>query len=226
VLPRDLAASYVGGHGIPEVRRRRESSPKTIDPMPGVEAPRVTRPVRKEPGSSISTPVAKPTVLVFMGVSGCGKTTVAAILAGRLGWPFEEGDALHPQSNIDKMKAGHPLTDDDRWPWLENVAEWVEERLDAGENGLITCSALKRSYRDIVNRRGSGVVFVFLSGSRETIAARLAVRHGHFMPPSLLESQFADLEEPTSDEPEIRVDIGPAPGVIAQGIVDELGLSD
>ena len=153
VLPGDLAASYVGGRGIPEVRRRRESSPKTIDPMPAVEAPRVTGHVRNEPGSSMSTAVAKPTVLVFMGVSGCGKTTVAAILAGRLGWPFEEGDALHPQSNIDKMKAGHPLTDDDRWPWLEKVAEWVEERLDAGENGLITCSALKRSYRDIVNRR-------------------------------------------------------------------------
>lgn len=176
--------------------------------------------------SSISVPVAKPVVLVLMGVSGCGKTTVAAILAGRLGWPFEEGDALHPQSNIDKMKAGHPLTDEDRWPWLEKVAEWVEERLDAGENGIVTCSALKRSYRDVINRRGSGVVFVFLSGSTETIAARLAVRHGHFMPPSLLESQFADLEEPASDEPGIRVDIGPAPGVIAQDIVDDLGLSD
>ena len=191
-----------------------------------MEAPSTTTTTRKRPASSISVPIAKPVVLVFMGVSGCGKTTVAAILAGRLGWPFEEGDALHPQSNIDKMKAGHPLTDDDRWPWLEKVAEWVEERLDAGKNGLITCSALKRSYRDIVNRRGSGVVFVFLSGSRETIAARLAVRHGHFMPPSLLESQFADLEEPTSEEPEIRVDIGPAPGVIAQDIVDDLGLSD
>ena len=160
-----------------------------------------------------------------MGVCGGGKKTVAAILAGRLGWPFEEGDALHPQSNVDKMKAGHPLTDDDRWPWLEKVAEWVEERLDGGKNGLITCSALKRSYRDMVNRRGSGVVFVFLSGSKATIAARLAVRHGHFMPPSLLDSQFADLEEPTSDEPAIRVDVGPAPNVIAQRIVKELGLS-
>lgn len=190
-----------------------------------MKAPSTTTTPSKQRASSISVPIAKPVVLVFMGVSGCGKTTVAAILAGRLGWPFEEGDALHPQSNIDKMKAGHPLTDDDRWPWLEKVAEWVEERLDAGENGLITCSALKRSYRDIVNRRGSSIVFVFLSGSRETIAARLAVRHGHFMPPSLLESQFADLEEPTADEPEIRVDIGPAPGVIAQGILDDLGLS-
>ena len=186
----------------------------------------MTMRMRKERDSSISTPIAKPVVLVFMGVSGCGKTTVAAILAGRLGWPFEEGDAMHPQSNIEKMAAGHPLTDEDRAPWLEKVARWVEERLAAGENGLITCSALKRSYRDVINRRGSGVVFVYLAGSKETIAARLAVRHGHFMPSSLLDSQFADLEEPTSDEPAIRVDIGPPPDVIAQGILEKLGVSD
>lgn len=159
-----------------------------------------------------------------MGVSGCGKSTVAALLAGRLGWPFEEGDALHPQSNIDKMGAGRSLTDEDRWPWLEKVAEWVDERLEAGENGLITCSALKRSYRDVINRRGSGVVFVYLAGSRPTIAARLAARHGHFMPSSLLESQFAALEEPASDEPAIRVDIGPTASVVAQRIVDDLNL--
>ena len=167
-----------------------------------------------------------PLVLVMMGVSGCGKSTVAALMAGQLGWPFEDGDALHPASNIEKMKAGHPLTDDDRLPGLDQVAAWVEERLTAGESGLITCSALKRSYRDVINRRGSGVVFVYLAGSRETIAARLAARVGHFMPPGLLDSQFADLEEPTSDEPVIRVDIGPAPSVIAQSIVDALGLSD
>jgi len=182
--------------------------------------------MRKERDSSISTPNAKPVVLVFIGVSGSGKTTVAAILAGRLGWPFEEGDAMHPQSNIEKMAAEHPLTDEDRAPWLERVASWVEERLDGGENGLITCSALKRSYRDVINRRGSGVVFVYLEGSKEAIAARLAARHGHFMPPSLLDSQFADLKEPASDEPAIRVDIGPPPEVIAQGILEKLGLSE
>src|SRR5947209_9303437 len=99
-------------------------------------------------GSSASRPLAQPTVLVFMGVSGCGKTTVAAILAGRLGWPFEEGDSLHPQANIEKMAAGHALTDADRAPWLAKVAGWVAETLDAGESGLITCSALKRAYRD------------------------------------------------------------------------------
>ena len=185
----------------------------------------MTTNMRQERDSSVSTPIAQPVVLVFMGVTGCGKTTVAAILAGRLGWPFEEGDGLHPQSNIEKMEAGRPLTDEDRKPWLLKVAEWVEERLDAHENGLITCSALKRSYRDMINRRGSGVVFVFLAGSRETIAARLAGRHGHFMPSRLLDSQFADLEEPTSDEPVIRVDVGPAPGVIAQDILEKLGLS-
>ena len=97
-------------------------------------------------------PLAQPVVLVLMGVSGSGKTTVAGILAGRLGWPFEEGDALHPQANIEKMRAGQALTDADRLQWLAMVAEWVDSRLDAGENGLITCSALKRSYRDVINR--------------------------------------------------------------------------
>ena len=161
-----------------------------------------------------------------MGVSGCGKTTIAAILASRLGWPFEEGDALHPQANIEKMAAGHPLTDADRWPWLAKVADWIQERLDAGENGLITCSALKRSYRDLINRRGSGLIFVFLAGSKETIAARLAARHGHFMRASLLESQFADLEEPAADEPAIRVDIGPPAAEIVEQIMEDFGLAE
>jgi len=161
-----------------------------------------------------------------MGVSGCGKTTVAAILARRLGWPFEEGDALHPQANIEKMAAGHSLTDVDRWPWLAKVADWIDKRLDAGENGLITCSALKRSYRDLINRRGSGLMFVFLAGSKETIAARLAARHGHFMRASLLDSQFADLDEPAADEPAIRVEIGPPAAEIAEQIIEDFGLAE
>lgn len=169
---------------------------------------------------------AKPVVLVVMGVSGSGKTTVANLLAGHLGWPFEEGDGLHPQSNIQKMKDGRPLNDADRESWLVAVVEWVEKRIDAGENGLITCSALKRSYRDVINRRGAGVVFVFLAGSKATIAPRLAARQAHFMPSSLLDSQFADLEEPQPDEPHIRVDIAPSPDVIAQGIRRDLGISD
>jgi gluconokinase len=177
-----------------------------------------------DPLDMATPPLDEPVVLVVMGVSGSGKSTVAALLAGRLGWAFEEGDALHPQKNIDKMAAGHPLTDEDRYPWLEKVAEWVDQRLDHGENGVITCSALKRSYRNIINRRGSGVVFVFLSGTPETISARLAERHGHFMPASMLGSQFADLEELSPGEPGIRIDVGPGPGVIAQQIMDKFGL--
>ncbi|PQZ92856.1 carbohydrate kinase [Arthrobacter sp. MYb227] len=165
-----------------------------------------------------------PRVLVLMGVSGCGKTTVAALLAGRFGWEFEEGDSLHPASNVEKMHAGHPLTDEDRWPWLAEVADWIEAELDSGKHGVITCSALKRSYREVLNRRGTGVEFVYLAGTQQQIAARLAARQGHFMPASLLQSQFTDLEEPQDDEPAIRVDIGPAPRKIVQSIIDALGL--
>ena len=139
---------------------------------------------------------ALPIVLVLMGVSGSGKTTVAKFIADRLDWAFEEGDALHPPANVAKMAAGHPLDDDDRAPWLAKVADWVDARLDAGHSGVITCSALKRKYRALIDRRGTGVEFVFLHGSRELIAGRLATRQGHFMPSSLLASQFETLEEP------------------------------
>jgi gluconokinase len=157
-----------------------------------------------------------------MGVAGSGKTTVGEIIARRLGWPFEEGDLLHAPAEIEKMAAGHPLTDRDRAPWLDRVAAWVEARIDAGESGIITCSALKRSYRDVISRRRRGVLFVFLSGSRDVIAARLAARHGHFMPASLLDSQFGDLEPPQPDEPAFTVDVGPPAEVVAQEIIARL----
>ncbi len=173
----------------------------------------------------VSQPPPSPLVLIIMGVSGCGKSTVAELLAARLGWPFEEGDALHPQANIDKMSAGHPLDDYDRLPWLEKVADWVEERLDLGGNGIVTCSALKRSYRDLIGRRGTGAMFVYLAGSKELIASRLAGRHGHFMPNKLLDSQFADLEEPTQLEPAIRVDASASPEAITDTIIELLGLN-
>jgi len=169
--------------------------------------------------------LAPPVVLVLMGVSGSGKTTVAQIIAERLRWPFEEGDALHPPANVAKMAAGHPLTDEDRAPWLAKVADWVDARLDAGESGVITCSALKRKYRALIDRRGERVEFVYLHGSRELIASRLATRQGHFMPSSLLDSQLATLEEPADDEPVIRVEIGAAPESVAADVLAALGLA-
>src|ERR1700761_4505670 len=178
----------------------------------------------ERPMTAPAKTLALPAVLVLMGVSGCGKTTVAQILAERLHWAFEEGDALHPQANVDKMAAGHPLDDADRAPWLARIADWVDARLDAGESGVITCSALKRSYRALIDRRGRGVEFVSLHGSRELIASRLAGRHGHFMPASLLDSQFATLEEPGADEPAIRVESGEPPEAIATDISHVLGL--
>ncbi|MFT2817578.1 gluconokinase [Leifsonia sp. A12D58] len=168
----------------------------------------------------------RPLVLVVMGVSGCGKSTVAALLAGRLHWEFEEGDSLHPPANVKKMAAGHPLTDADRMPWLEKVADWIDDRHAAGENGVITCSALKRSYRELLNRRHAGVIFVYLSGSRDLIASRMAARQGHFMPTALLDSQFAALEEPAPDEPAVSIEIGRKPKAIAQAIIAELHLTD
>jgi gluconokinase/shikimate kinase len=157
-----------------------------------------------------------------MGVSGCGKSTVAGLLAGRLGWDLGEGDDLHPPANVAKMAAGRPLTDDDRWPWLRRVAGWITEHTAAQRPGIITCSALKRSYRDVL--RGERVVFVFLDGSRELIAARLRARYGHYMPASLLDSQFAALEPPGPDEQAVRVDITAPPSVQADFIVSRLTL--
>jgi carbohydrate kinase (thermoresistant glucokinase family) len=161
-------------------------------------------------------------ILVVMGVSGSGKSTVAGVLAGRLGWPLEEGDDLHPPENVAKMAAGHPLDDDDRAPWLRRIREWMEEREEAGENGIVTCSALKRRYRDVL--RDGDVVFVHLAGSREQLLARLTARQGHFMPASLLDSQLADLEPPGADERALTIDIGPSPSVQATTILDKLGL--
>jgi carbohydrate kinase (thermoresistant glucokinase family) len=164
----------------------------------------------------------EPLVLVLMGVAGSGKTTVAAILAERLGWAFEEGDALHPPENVEKMRAGHPLDDADRAPWLARVAGWVAGRLDAGACGVITCSALKRRYREAIARGRGGVLFVHLSGSRDQIADRLAARQGHFMPANLLTSQLETLEEPGPDEPAIRVDVGPPPQAVAETVLATL----
>ncbi|WP_460606286.1 gluconokinase [Jatrophihabitans fulvus] len=159
-----------------------------------------------------------------MGVSGCGKSTVGAMLAGRTGWDFEEGDDLHPAANVEKMASGHPLTDEDRWPWLERVAQWIRGHTAARAPGVVTCSSLKRSYRDVL-RSGSDpsdVVFVLLDGTRAQISERLARRQGHFMPTTLLDSQFADLERPGEAENAIVIDTGPPPIVQVDRILSEL----
>lgn len=162
------------------------------------------------------------TVLVVMGVSGCGKSTVAELLSSRLRWPFMEGDSLHPESNIAKMESGQSLTDADRWPWLDRVAAWIEGQHAAGQNGIITCSALKRSYRDVLDRRGEGVVFVYLAGERQTLEDRMRARVGHFMPPGMLASQLKTLEEPHPDESSIRVPIEQSPTAIVDQVMKEL----
>ena len=145
-------------------------------------------------------------VLVVMGVSGVGKTTLGEALAARLGWAFIDGDALHPQANIDKMTAGIPLTDADRGPWLDAVAAWIDARQGEGRPGVVTCSALKRAYRDLLDTGRPQVCFVYIQLDQADVAARMAQRKGHFFAQSLLASQFADLEEPAADEPVIVVD--------------------
>jgi ribose 5-phosphate isomerase A len=166
-----------------------------------------------------------PPILLIMGVSGVGKSTVAEELAARLGWPFEDGDALHPEVNIAKMHAGIPLTDADRQPWLERVAASIDAQRAKKEPAIIVCSALKRSYRQIIVGDRPEVRLVYLRGSRDLIAAHLAGRDHHFMPASLMRSQIDTLEEPDSGEDPLTVDVGPPADQIAQEIIRLLAAS-
>jgi carbohydrate kinase (thermoresistant glucokinase family) len=165
------------------------------------------------------------TILVVMGVSGSGKTTVAAMLAGALGVDFLEGDELHPRSNVEKMKSGKPLTDADRLPWLHAIADRIDAWRARGEAGIVTCSALKRAYRDILIADRPEVRLVYLKGSRELIHQRMAARHGHFMPLGLLDSQFAALQEPGADERPVVVDVAGSPAGIVTEIIRQLGVA-
>jgi gluconokinase len=165
------------------------------------------------------------TILVVMGVSGSGKTTVAAMLAGALGVDFLEGDDFHPRANVEKMKSGTPLTDEDRWPWLRAIAQRIDQWRAEGKAGVVTCSALKRAYRAILVGDRREVRLVYLRGSHELIHARMAARHEHFMPLGLLESQFKTLEEPGSDERPIVVDVGGTPAEIVAEIIRQLGVA-
>jgi gluconokinase len=167
----------------------------------------------------------QPSVILVMGVSGAGKSTIAAMLAVRLGWTYEDADWFHPPVNIEKMHSGRPLSDEDRWPWLQAVTAWIDAARCAGRHGVIACSALKRSYRDVLIGSRGDVRLVYLKGNRELIARRLSLREGHhFMPGSLLESQFATLEEPADDEHPIVVSIDARPHDIVEAIVAKLGM--
>ncbi len=160
--------------------------------------------------------------LVVMGVSGSGKTTVAQELVAQSGFRFAEGDDFHPQANVDKMHAGHPLDDDDRWPWLRVIARWISAQERNGTSVVVTCSALKRSYRDLLRRNNPSVFFVHLSVPPSSLADRLERRRGHYMPASLLQSQLDALEPLSTDEPGITVAGGTEPHAVAHKVLEAL----
>ncbi len=162
------------------------------------------------------------TVAVAMGVSGSGKTTIADGVAQRMGWRLVEGDKFHPPANVEKMSHGIPLTDEDRWPWLRAIAAEIDAMRARGESAVVACSALKRAYRDILIGDRKDVVLVYLRGDQPLIAARMAARKGHFMPPALLDSQFATLEEPGPDEHPIVVSVAPPAGAIVDEVLRQL----
>jgi gluconokinase len=159
-----------------------------------------------------------PCAIVVMGVAGSGKTTIGEKLAEQLRWAYEDGDRFHPKANVEKMSAGRPLTDDDRWPWLQAIADEIDQVCRRAGHVVISCSALKRAYRDVLVHGRDDVRIVYLDGSHDLIASRLAVRKGHFMPPTLLESQFKTLQRPGPDENPVTVSID-AP---VEEIVDDI----
>lgn len=161
--------------------------------------------------------------MVVGGVSGTGKSTVATALAARLGWPMLEGDSLHPRANIDKMSRGEPLTDADREPWLHLIADWIGERERAGEPGVVTCSALKRTYRDLLRAGHPSLRFVLLTAPRDVLADRMQHRPGHFMPVSLLDSQLATYQPLEPDEPGGTVAVDQPPPAVIEDVLALIG---
>ena len=163
--------------------------------------------------------------VIIFGVSGAGKTTIGELLAGELGWRFYDADDFHPRANIEKMRRGSPLNDADREPWLAQLRRRIEQSLKVNENAVLACSALKKVYREQL-RVNDTVRFVFLRGDRERIVEQLRHRGGHFMNPALLESQFADLEEPAPGEEVITIDLKGTPDELVGEIREQLLGSD
>jgi gluconokinase len=166
--------------------------------------------------------VRRPQALVIMGVSGSGKSTVGELLVKRLGWEMAEGDRLHPPQNVEKMRQGVALTDADRWPWLDKIGELLKAWAAEGRSGVVTCSALKRAYRERLLKARPDLRFVYLKGSTALIAERVAARRHEYMPASLLRSQFDALEEPLPGEPVITIDAGGTPEAEVEAIVSAL----
>ena len=161
-------------------------------------------------------------IILLMGVAGSGKTTLGEALARETGWPFRDADSFHPQANIDKMSRGEALTDADRWPWLDAIADWIDQRRHADRRGIISCSALKRIYRDRLLAGRPDVRLVYLKGDRALIGARMAAREGHFMPTALLDSQFKTLEEPVLEEWPLVVPVDATPRRIVEFILSDM----
>jgi gluconokinase len=166
-----------------------------------------------------------PQTIIVMGVSGVGKTTVAQGIATAMGWEYAEGDDFHSAANKAKMAAGHPLTDEDRWPWLRSIAAWIDDHAAAGRSSVVTCSALRRVYRDLLRDNRPGVQFCELEAPEQLIADRLANRQGHYMPASLLGSQLATLEPLQADEPGVVVSVAHSPDQIVADALAGLGLN-
>ena len=186
------------------------------EPPPAPEPP--SAPGSEEGGGAADGPP----VLLITGVSGSGKTTVGSLLAGRLGWTYAEADAFHPEHNIAKMAAGHPLDDADREPWLEAIGAWIDETTRAGRPAVVTCSALKRAYRDKLRKGRPNVRLLYLDADPQTVGGRLATRSGHFFPAQLLASQFRDLQRPDPDEHALLVDVTATPEDIVERLIEGL----
>jgi carbohydrate kinase (thermoresistant glucokinase family) len=165
----------------------------------------------------------RPAAIIVMGVSGSGKSTIGALLAEVLGWPFADADGFHPAANVAKMAAGQPLTDADRGPWLDAIAAHIDAARGTGQPVVVACSALRRAYRERLRAGHGDLIFLHLAGAPEVIATRQAARQGHFMPPSLMASQFATLEDPAEEADAVTVSVQASPHEVVGNILSSLG---